>query len=191
MWSRVKTLFKKTHFFPKKTIVFQHVHFFIPLFWNEKLSLLTCDVNNYVSIKWSFVRVCLHRHTHSKDISKTDVRHNAVIPCRQTGSGHYSGRSGWPLRRGRLRPASCRWRRCQSARCYGSCRTRGCWTWSALSTSSGRSAPPSLNHVHGLAYTFFTCKHKLCRARMHYKRFYFESSNRNYVQHLYFRSRYT
>jgi len=29
----------KTHRFPKKRIVFQHVHFFIPLFWNEKLSL--------------------------------------------------------------------------------------------------------------------------------------------------------
>ena len=26
--------------FSKKPIVFQHVHFFIPLFWNEKLSLL-------------------------------------------------------------------------------------------------------------------------------------------------------
>jgi len=31
----------KTHCFPKKRIVFQHVHFFIPLFWNEKLSLQT------------------------------------------------------------------------------------------------------------------------------------------------------
>jgi len=30
---------RKTHCFPKKPIVFQHVHFFIPLFWNEKLSL--------------------------------------------------------------------------------------------------------------------------------------------------------
>ena len=50
VWSRVKktlfffkttTLFsQKTHCFSKKPIVFQHVHFFIPLFWNEKLSLL-------------------------------------------------------------------------------------------------------------------------------------------------------
>jgi len=31
--------FKITHWFPEKPIVFQHVHFFIPLFWNEKLSL--------------------------------------------------------------------------------------------------------------------------------------------------------
>jgi len=31
---------QKTHCFTKKPIVFQHVHFFIPLFWNEKLSLL-------------------------------------------------------------------------------------------------------------------------------------------------------
>ena len=31
----------KTHCFPQKPIVFQHVHFFIPLFWNEKLSLCT------------------------------------------------------------------------------------------------------------------------------------------------------
>ena len=30
----------KNHCFPKKNIVFQHVHFFIPLFWNEKLSLV-------------------------------------------------------------------------------------------------------------------------------------------------------
>jgi len=35
------TLLKtNTHCFPKKPIVFQHVHFFIPLFWNEKLSLI-------------------------------------------------------------------------------------------------------------------------------------------------------
>ena len=39
MWSRVKNIALKTHCFSKKTIVFQHVHFFIPLFWNEKLSL--------------------------------------------------------------------------------------------------------------------------------------------------------
>ena len=35
-----KMFSQKTHCFPKKTIVFQHVHFFIPLFWNEKLSLV-------------------------------------------------------------------------------------------------------------------------------------------------------
>ena len=35
-----KTLLsQKPIVFPKKPIVFQHVHFFIPLFWNEKLSL--------------------------------------------------------------------------------------------------------------------------------------------------------
>jgi len=41
-----KNMALKTHCFPKKPIVFvikpivfQHVHFFIPLFWNEKLSL--------------------------------------------------------------------------------------------------------------------------------------------------------
>jgi len=39
MWSRVKNALR-THCFPKKPIVFQHVHFFIPLFWNEKLSLI-------------------------------------------------------------------------------------------------------------------------------------------------------
>ena len=43
VWSRVKNIaLKKTIVFPKKTIVFQHVHFFIPLFWNEKLSLIIC-----------------------------------------------------------------------------------------------------------------------------------------------------
>jgi len=31
--------FKKTPFISKKNIVFQHEHFFIPLFWNQKLSL--------------------------------------------------------------------------------------------------------------------------------------------------------
>ena len=31
-----KHCFKKTLFSKKKRIVFQHVHFFIPLFWNEK-----------------------------------------------------------------------------------------------------------------------------------------------------------
>jgi len=36
-----KKCFLKTHCFPKKTIVFQHVHFSNPLFWNEKLSLIT------------------------------------------------------------------------------------------------------------------------------------------------------
>ena len=30
---------QKKHCFSQKPIVFQHVHFFIPLFWNEKLSL--------------------------------------------------------------------------------------------------------------------------------------------------------
>ena len=50
MWSRVKNIAlknKNKHCLPqkpivfqKKTIVFQHVHFFIPLFWNGKLSLL-------------------------------------------------------------------------------------------------------------------------------------------------------
>ena len=47
MWSRVKKhcfkkliVFPKTHCFPKKPIVFQYVHFFIPLFWNEKISLI-------------------------------------------------------------------------------------------------------------------------------------------------------
>ena len=35
----------KTHCFPKKRIVFQYVHFFIPLFWNEKLSLV--NINPY------------------------------------------------------------------------------------------------------------------------------------------------
>jgi len=50
VWSRVKKtlflkqtpkniVFPKKHCFPIKPIVFQHVHFFIPLFWNEKLSL--------------------------------------------------------------------------------------------------------------------------------------------------------
>jgi len=34
-------LLKNTHCFPKNPIVFQHVHFFIPLFWNEKLSLVS------------------------------------------------------------------------------------------------------------------------------------------------------
>ena len=29
----------KNPLFSKKRIVFQYVHFFIPLFWNEKLSL--------------------------------------------------------------------------------------------------------------------------------------------------------
>jgi len=40
VWNRVKNALK-THCFPKKPIVFQHVHFFIPLFWNEKLSLVS------------------------------------------------------------------------------------------------------------------------------------------------------
>ena len=48
VWSRVKNIAwqkplfsqKNPLFSPKKTIVFQHVHFFIPLFWNEKLSLI-------------------------------------------------------------------------------------------------------------------------------------------------------
>ena len=49
VWSRVKNIAlkkhcspppkKKTPLFSQKPIVFQHVHFFIPLFWNEKLSL--------------------------------------------------------------------------------------------------------------------------------------------------------
>ena len=40
MFSPKKTLFsQQNHCFPEKPIVFQHVHFFIPLFWNEKLSL--------------------------------------------------------------------------------------------------------------------------------------------------------
>jgi len=45
VWSRVKNIAflknisPKKHCFPKKLIVFQHVHFFIPLFWDEKLSL--------------------------------------------------------------------------------------------------------------------------------------------------------
>jgi len=43
MWSRVKNALK-THCFPEKPIVFQHVHFFIPLFWNEKLSLVATKV---------------------------------------------------------------------------------------------------------------------------------------------------
>ena len=49
VWSRVKKhcfkkqhcFHKKNHCFSQKPIVFQHVHFFIPLFWNEKLSLIT------------------------------------------------------------------------------------------------------------------------------------------------------
>jgi len=47
VWSRVKIhCFKKnTHCFPKNPIVFQHVHFFIPLFWNEKLSLVVQNVD--------------------------------------------------------------------------------------------------------------------------------------------------
>ena len=40
VWSRVKNIAKKPIVFQKKRIVFKHVHFFIPLFWNEKLSLL-------------------------------------------------------------------------------------------------------------------------------------------------------
>ena len=35
-----KHCFLKNPLFSKKPIVFQHVHFFIPLFWNEKLSLM-------------------------------------------------------------------------------------------------------------------------------------------------------
>jgi len=34
-----KTLLLKNPLFSKKPIVFQHVQFFIPLFWNEKLLL--------------------------------------------------------------------------------------------------------------------------------------------------------
>jgi len=47
VWSRVKNIafFKKTPSFSKKPIGFQHVHFFIPLFWNEKLSLFVYDKN--------------------------------------------------------------------------------------------------------------------------------------------------
>jgi len=62
VWNRVKNIPLKNsllfspqnpHCFPIKPIVFQHVHFFIPLFWNEKLSLttrvmeLTLDKANY------------------------------------------------------------------------------------------------------------------------------------------------
>ena len=50
-------LFKKKHCFPKKPIVFQkkpivfqHVLFFIPLFWNKKLSL---DVHNLACVCFS------------------------------------------------------------------------------------------------------------------------------------------
>ena len=39
-----KQLFSKK----KKPIVFQHVHFFIPLFWNETLSLMALDMLKYV-----------------------------------------------------------------------------------------------------------------------------------------------
>jgi len=51
VWSRVKNIALKTHCFPeKKPIVFQHVHFFIPLIWNEKLSLhVTHRINLYLS----------------------------------------------------------------------------------------------------------------------------------------------
>ena len=37
--------FFKNPLFSKKRIVFQYVNFFIPLFWNEKLSLITNDKN--------------------------------------------------------------------------------------------------------------------------------------------------
>jgi len=43
-----KNIALKNPLFFKKPIVFQHVHFFIPLFWNEKLSLqlsLMAEVN--------------------------------------------------------------------------------------------------------------------------------------------------
>jgi len=39
----------KNALFSKKRIVFQHVHFLIPLFWNEKLSLM---VNYKNSVYW-------------------------------------------------------------------------------------------------------------------------------------------
>jgi len=41
---------KNTHCFPKNPIVFQHVHFFIPLFWNEKLSLSTCVTKTFICL---------------------------------------------------------------------------------------------------------------------------------------------
>ena len=41
---------KNTHCFPKKPIVFQHVHFFIPLFWNENLSLTVTYLCN--QLEW-------------------------------------------------------------------------------------------------------------------------------------------
>jgi len=47
-----QTLFTpKTHCFPKKPIVFKHVHFFIPLFWNEKLSLHLRDSDLWSDIE--------------------------------------------------------------------------------------------------------------------------------------------
>jgi len=40
----------KNPLFKKKRIVFQRVHFFIPLFWNEKLSLVTTNNLLYITI---------------------------------------------------------------------------------------------------------------------------------------------
>jgi len=59
VWSRVKNIALLKHCFPKKTlfsqkpIVFQHVHYYIPLFWNEKSSLLTADTcqDQFVSFR--------------------------------------------------------------------------------------------------------------------------------------------
>jgi len=63
VWSRVKTLLLKNYCFPNKTIVFQHVLFFIPLFWNENLSLgeSKCIFFSFSSSKkcWESVRFAI------------------------------------------------------------------------------------------------------------------------------------
>jgi len=48
VWSCVKNIAKKPIVFQKKRIVFKHVHFFIPLFWNEKLSLEMTKNSYYI-----------------------------------------------------------------------------------------------------------------------------------------------
>ena len=47
--------FTITHWFPENPIVFQHVHFFIPLFWNEKLSLVVPQSDHKQRDSYSFV----------------------------------------------------------------------------------------------------------------------------------------
>ena len=80
---KTTTLFSpKTHCFPKKPIVFEHVHFNIPLFWNEKLSLALIDVPssecvNCLLTRNSLVNMCLLLYVFLQQIGKNGVAANA------------------------------------------------------------------------------------------------------------------